>query len=90
MCRFFPPRQGFLVLERFAGPSEVASLRHRVDQIIQDFDPSTVTSIFSTRNQARYAGWGGGSCSPFCVLQRVSWTAMQAAGTLGTHACMHA
>lgn len=42
---------GFLVLERFAGPSEVASLRHRVDQLVEEFDPSTVTSIFSTRNQ---------------------------------------
>ncbi|PNW72371.1 hypothetical protein CHLRE_16g673281v5 [Chlamydomonas reinhardtii] len=44
-------RDGFLVLEKFASPEECAALQKRMDQLLQDFDPQTV-SIFSTKNQA--------------------------------------
>ncbi|XP_057481716.1 phytanoyl-CoA dioxygenase [Actinidia eriantha] len=45
--------QGFLVLESFASPEEVDSLRKRMDQLLDEFDFSTTASIFSTKNQQR-------------------------------------
>ncbi|KAG2434181.1 hypothetical protein HXX76_007907 [Chlamydomonas incerta] len=44
-------RDGFLVLEKFASPEECAALKTRMDQLLHDFDPQTI-SIFSTKNQA--------------------------------------
>ncbi|KAG2447298.1 hypothetical protein HYH02_007628 [Chlamydomonas schloesseri] len=44
-------RDGFLVLEKFASPEECAALKKRMDQLLHDFDPQTI-SIFSTKNQA--------------------------------------
>lgn len=38
------------MLEKFASPEECAALQKRMDQLLQDFDPQTV-SIFSTKNQ---------------------------------------
>ncbi|GFS32952.1 phytanoyl-CoA dioxygenase (PhyH) family protein [Actinidia rufa] len=45
--------QGFIVLESFASPEEVDSLRKRMDQLLDEFDFSTTASIFSTKNQQR-------------------------------------
>mmetsp|Transcript_26347 Transcript_26347/g.64711 ORF Transcript_26347/g.64711 Transcript_26347/m.64711 type:complete len:311 (+) Transcript_26347:184-1116(+) len=41
---------GFLVLENFASAPEVAAMLARADELVESFDPSTV-SIFSTTNQ---------------------------------------
>jgi len=46
---------GFVVLEGFIKPSECDVLRHRVEQMIEAFDPSGLVSIFTTREQNRVA-----------------------------------
>ncbi len=46
-------RDGFLVLENFAGKEECAKLQVRVSQLLAEFDPNSVRSIFSTREQTR-------------------------------------
>ncbi|EFJ46040.1 hypothetical protein VOLCADRAFT_81992 [Volvox carteri f. nagariensis] len=43
---------GFLVLERFASPEDCIRLRKRIDTLLHDFDPKTI-SIFTTRDQAK-------------------------------------
>jgi len=44
---------GFLVLERFAGESVCDQLRERAAELVQDFDPREVVSVFSTHEQNR-------------------------------------
>ena len=44
---------GFLVLEGFAAEHECDQLRARAEELVQEFDPSEVMSIFSTREQTR-------------------------------------
>ena len=46
---------GFLVLERFADESECDQLRARANELVREFDPAEVVSIFSTREQNRIA-----------------------------------
>jgi phytanoyl-CoA hydroxylase len=46
-------RDGFLVIEGFAGRQECARLRRRAEELVRDFDPQGVISIFSTREQTR-------------------------------------
>lgn len=46
---------GFLVLEGFADASECDRLRARAEELVQEFDPAEVVSIFSTREQNRIA-----------------------------------
>ena len=43
-------RDGFLVVPNFASPDEVAAMKARAEQLVEDFDPQTV-SVFSTRRQ---------------------------------------
>ena len=45
--------RGFLVLEGFASEKECDELRARADELVQEFDPSEVVSIFSTNEQSR-------------------------------------
>ncbi|GIL86249.1 hypothetical protein Vretimale_13750 [Volvox reticuliferus] len=45
-------RDGFLVLESFASPDDCAKLRKRMDTLLHDFDPKTI-SIFTTKNQVK-------------------------------------
>jgi len=45
--------QGFLVLERFADEPECDRLRARAEELVQEFDPAEVVSIFSTHEQNR-------------------------------------
>src|ERR1043165_2072206 len=44
---------GFLVLERFADASACDELRARAGQLVHEFDPRDVVSIFSTQEQNR-------------------------------------
>jgi phytanoyl-CoA hydroxylase len=44
---------GLLVLEAFADASECDRLRARAEELVHDFDPSEVISIFSTHEQNR-------------------------------------
>src|SRR6187200_3178816 len=44
---------GFLVLEGFASEGECERLRKRVAELVQEFDPAEVVSVFSTREQNR-------------------------------------
>ncbi|HEU0172921.1 MAG TPA: phytanoyl-CoA dioxygenase family protein [Blastocatellia bacterium] len=46
-------RDGFLVIEDFAGREECERLKRRAEALVRDFDPRGVTSIFSTREQTR-------------------------------------
>ncbi len=46
-------RDGFLVIENFAGREECALLKRRAAELVRDFDPRGVISIFSTREQIR-------------------------------------
>jgi phytanoyl-CoA hydroxylase len=45
--------QGFLVLEDFVGPGECDRLRARAKELVRDFDPAGMVSIFSTHEQTR-------------------------------------
>src|SRR5215217_8118796 len=44
---------GFLVLERFADESACDQLRERAAEMVQEFDPREVVSVFSTHEQNR-------------------------------------
>src|SRR6266566_2917191 len=46
-------RAGFLVLENFVDQSACNSLRARAEELVRDFDPAGVVSIFSTHEQTR-------------------------------------
>jgi len=46
-------RDGFLVLENFVDRAACQRLRDRAEQLVHDFDPAGVISIFSTREQSR-------------------------------------
>jgi phytanoyl-CoA hydroxylase len=45
--------RGYLVLEGFADASECDQLRARAEELVQQFDPADVVSIFSTHEQNR-------------------------------------
>ncbi|KAK3004450.1 hypothetical protein RJ639_019572 [Escallonia herrerae] len=44
---------GFLVIDSFCSPEEIDAMRNRMEQLLDDFDCSSTTSIFSTKNQQR-------------------------------------
>ena len=44
---------GFLILEDFVSARTCDELRNRAEQLVNDFDPSGVVSIFTTNNQNR-------------------------------------
>ena len=46
---------GFLVLENFTSESDCDRLRARAKELVQEFDPAEVVSIFSTHEQNRIA-----------------------------------
>jgi phytanoyl-CoA hydroxylase len=46
-------RDGFLVIEDFAGREECERLKRRAEELVRDFDPQDRASIFSTREQTR-------------------------------------
>jgi len=46
-------RNGFLVIEDFASCGECERLKQRAEELVRDFDPRDVISIFSTREQTR-------------------------------------
>ncbi|HEU4872603.1 MAG TPA: phytanoyl-CoA dioxygenase family protein [Pyrinomonadaceae bacterium] len=46
---------GFLVLKDFASESDCDSLRARAQEMVHEFDPAQVVSIFTTRQQNRIA-----------------------------------
>jgi phytanoyl-CoA hydroxylase len=48
-------RDGFLVVSDFADLASCDTLRMRAEQLVSDFDPSGIVSIFSTREQNRLA-----------------------------------
>jgi phytanoyl-CoA hydroxylase len=48
-------RDGFLVVTGFADSGSCDALRMRAEQLVSDFDPSGIVSIFSTREQNRLA-----------------------------------
>jgi hypothetical protein len=48
-------RQGFLVVPNFSSPTEVETLRLAGLDLVAKFDPSSVLSVFSTRNQKAYS-----------------------------------
>lgn len=46
-------RDGFLVVENFATPEECNALKQRAEELVTDFDPQGVISIFTTKEQMR-------------------------------------
>ncbi len=46
-------RDGFLVIPGFKNAGEIARLRARAEEIVNAFDPSEGSGVFSTRDQAR-------------------------------------
>src|SRR5262245_13711641 len=46
-------RDGFLVLNDFVSVAACESLQARAEELVRDFDPSGIVSIFSTREQTR-------------------------------------
>jgi len=44
---------GYLVLREFVEPSACDQLRRRAEELVRDFDPEGIVSIFSTRQQTR-------------------------------------
>ena len=49
----FYKRDGFLVLENFVSEKACDHLRSRAEELVRDFDPQGVVSIFSTHEQTR-------------------------------------
>ena len=47
-------RDGFLVLPGFKSAAEMAALRQRAEAIVDAFEPDTVKSIFTTKEQSRH------------------------------------
>src|SRR5829696_3310263 len=45
--------RGYLVLDAFADESECDVLRARAEELVQEFDPADIVSIFSTHEQNR-------------------------------------
>ena len=45
-------RDGFLVLENFKSPEDLSALRRRIDELVEEFDPDSVRTIFSTSEQS--------------------------------------
>lgn len=43
--------QGYLVIESFSSKDEIDSMIKRMEQLVDQFDPSSTASIFSTKNQ---------------------------------------
>ncbi|XP_027347129.1 phytanoyl-CoA dioxygenase isoform X1 [Abrus precatorius] len=43
--------QGYLVIESFASDDEIEAMMKRMEQLVDEFDPSSTASIFSTKNQ---------------------------------------
>ncbi|HYP53938.1 MAG TPA: phytanoyl-CoA dioxygenase family protein [Pyrinomonadaceae bacterium] len=46
-------RDGYAVLEGFASAEECDALRRRAEELVNDFDPRGLFSVFTTREQAR-------------------------------------
>jgi len=46
-------RDGFLVIENFAGREECENIKRRAEELVHNFDPRGAISIFSTREQTR-------------------------------------
>ena len=46
-------RDGYIILPGFKGADDIAALRARAEQIVNEFDPSVSQSIFTTRDQAK-------------------------------------
>ena len=46
-------KRGYLVLEGFADESECDLLRARAEELVQEFDPADIVSVFSTHEQNR-------------------------------------
>lgn len=46
-------RDGFLVIEGFADPAACDALKARAAELIEDFDPTSVATVFSTSDQDR-------------------------------------
>src|SRR5215813_101530 len=46
-------RDGFLVIENFISREESERLKQRAEELVHNFDPRGVISIFSTREQTR-------------------------------------
>lgn len=47
--------QGYLVLESYASPEEIEAMRKRMDELLDDFDPSTTKTVFSTKTHQHAA-----------------------------------
>ncbi|KAL3501886.1 hypothetical protein ACH5RR_036335 [Cinchona calisaya] len=41
--------QGYLVMESFSSPEDIESMRKRMDDLLDEFDPSSTSTIFSTK-----------------------------------------
>ena len=46
-------RDGFLIMESFVSAEECDRLRERAAELVREFDPAGVVSIFSTHEQTR-------------------------------------
>ncbi|MGB9179128.1 MAG: phytanoyl-CoA dioxygenase family protein, partial [Pyrinomonadaceae bacterium] len=46
-------RDGFLVIEGFISDTDCDALRRRAEELVAEFDPRGVVSVFSTHEQAR-------------------------------------
>ena len=46
-------RDGFLVIPGFKTAAEIATLRRRAEQIVDEFDPASTRSVFSTVDQEK-------------------------------------
>jgi phytanoyl-CoA hydroxylase len=48
-------RNGFLVIENFVDDGECNQLRKRAEELVEEFEPAGLLSLFSTREQNRIA-----------------------------------
>lgn len=46
---------GYLVLESYASPEEIEAMRKRMDELLDEFDPSTTKTVFSTKTHVTFS-----------------------------------
>ena len=48
-------QDGYLILEDFVSPKACESLRNRASEIVENFEPAELISIFTTNDQIRHS-----------------------------------
>ena len=61
-------RDGFLLLENFVSAAECDRLRAHAEELVREFDPRGIVSIFSTREQTPPSCWSSATACAGCLI----------------------